>query len=83
MDLDGKHYIKEVFNWDLLRKSAKHIVLYELGDEIERFSDLEDALRTAYRLAYEEAMRRGAKEDSARHGRGKSSFKRDKQGISL
>ena len=37
MDLDGKHYIKEVLDWDLLRKSAKHIVLYELGDEIERF----------------------------------------------
>jgi hypothetical protein len=62
MNLDGKHYIREVLNWDLFCKSAKHIVLYELGDEIERFSDLEDALRTAYRLAYEEARRRGAKE---------------------
>jgi hypothetical protein len=33
MDLDGKHYIKEVLDWDLFRKRAKHIVLYELGDK--------------------------------------------------
>ncbi len=62
MDLEGKHYIKEVLDWELLRKEVRHIVLYELGDEIERFSDLEEALNLAYRLAYEEARRRGAKE---------------------
>ncbi|WP_029551500.1 hypothetical protein [Thermocrinis jamiesonii] len=62
MELEEKHYIRRILDWDHFKKSAKHVVLYELGDEIDRFSDIEEALKVAYKLAYNEAIRRGAKD---------------------
>ncbi len=62
MELDGKYYIKRVLDWERFKRDAKHVVLYELGDEIDRFSNVEEALKMAYKLAYEEAIRRGAKD---------------------
>ncbi len=62
MELEGKYYIKRVLDWECFKRDAKHIVLYELGDEIDRFSDVEEALKVAYKLAYDEAVRRGAKD---------------------
>jgi len=57
----GKQYVRKVKDWERFKASAKDIVLYELGEEIERFNDIEVALREAYRIAIAEAARRGAK----------------------
>ncbi len=57
----GKYYIKGVKNWEKFKEDAYDIALYELGDEIDRFKDIEEALREAYRIAIGEAVRRGAK----------------------
>lgn len=57
----GKQYIRKVKDWERFKASAKDIVLYELGEEIERFNDIELALKEAYRIAIAEAVRRGAK----------------------
>ncbi|WP_448588259.1 hypothetical protein [Thermocrinis sp.] len=62
MELEGKYYIKRVIDWERFKRDTRHVVLYELGDEIDRFSDIEEALKVAYKLAYEEAIRRGAKD---------------------
>ncbi|HHJ63714.1 MAG TPA: hypothetical protein ENJ61_02295, partial [Aquifex aeolicus] len=48
-------------DWERFRKTTYDIVLYELGDEIERFKDIETAFREGYRIAYREAARRGAR----------------------
>jgi len=61
MELDEKHYIKRIVDWERFKREARHIVLYELGDEIDRFSNIEEALMVGYELAYGEAVRRGAK----------------------
>jgi len=57
----GKSYITKIKDWERFRKTTYDIVLYELGDEIERFRDIETAFREGYRIAYREAARRGAK----------------------
>ncbi|HIQ30825.1 MAG TPA: hypothetical protein EYH49_01495 [Aquifex aeolicus] len=57
----GKKYIVGVKNWERFKDTAYDIVLYELGDEIERFKDIETALKEGYRIAYREASRVGAK----------------------
>ncbi len=57
----GKSYIVGIKDWEKFRKTTYDIVLYELGDEIERFRDIETALREGYSIAYREATRRGAK----------------------
>ncbi len=57
----GKNYIVGIKDWERFRRTTYDIVLYELGDEIERFRDIETALREGYRIAYREAARRGAK----------------------
>jgi len=57
----GKSYVAGIRDWEKFRESAYDIVLYELGDEIERFRDIETALREGYKIAYREAVRRGAK----------------------
>ncbi|NPA32782.1 MAG: hypothetical protein GXO04_04060 [Aquificae bacterium] len=57
----GKLYIRRVKDWEKFKRDAYDIVLYELGDEIDRFSDIQTALREAYRIAIGEAVRRGAK----------------------
>jgi len=61
MELDEKYYIKRIVDWERFKKGTRHIVLYELGDEIDRFSDIEEALMVGYELAYDEAVRREAK----------------------
>ena len=58
----GKGYISRIKDWESFKKGVTDIRLYEYGDEIERFSDIETALREGYRIAYREASRRGAKE---------------------
>ncbi len=60
-ELSGKSYIVRIKDWERFRKTTYDIVLYELGDEIERFKDIETAIREGYRIAYREASRRGAK----------------------
>ncbi len=57
----GKQYIRKVKDWEKFKASVKEIILYELGEEIERFKDIETALRESYRIAISEAVRRGAK----------------------
>ncbi len=57
----GKYYIKGIENWEKFKKDAYDIALYELGDEVDRFKDIEEALREAYKIAIGEAIRRGAK----------------------
>lgn len=57
----GKSYIVGIKDWERFKKTTYDIVLYELGDEIERFKDIETALREGYKIAYREASRRGAK----------------------
>ncbi|NPB08021.1 MAG: hypothetical protein GXN96_03735, partial [Aquificae bacterium] len=47
----GKYYIRRVKDWEKFKESAKEIHLYEFGDEIERFGDIETALREAYKIA--------------------------------
>ncbi|SHK21503.1 hypothetical protein [Thermocrinis minervae] len=59
---EGREYIVEVLDVDEFLRQAKDVVLFEFGDEVERFSNLEEALRHAYRLAYTEAKRRSPKE---------------------
>ena len=54
----GREYITEVLDWEEFKKSAYDIVLYEYGDEVARFSDIELALSEAYRMACLEASRR-------------------------
>ncbi len=60
-ELSGKSYIVRIKDWERFRKTTYDIILYELGDEIERFKDIETAIREGYRIAYREASRRGAK----------------------
>lgn len=57
----GKYYIRQVKDWEKFKKEAYDITLYELGEEIDRFTDIETALREAYKTAIGEAVRRGAK----------------------
>jgi len=57
----GKSYIVGIRDWEKFKRTAYDIVLYELGDEIERFRDIETAFREGYKIAYREAARRGAK----------------------
>ena len=57
----GKYYIRGIRDWEKFKKEAYDITLYELGDEVDRFKDIETALREAYRIAISEAVRRGAK----------------------
>ncbi len=59
---EGRKYIERIRDWERFVKSTYDIVLYELGDEIERFGDMELALREGYKIAYREASRRGARE---------------------
>ncbi len=58
----GKAYISAIKDWEKFKKNVTDIRLYEYGDEIERFSDIETALKEGYRIAYREASRRGAKD---------------------
>ncbi len=58
----GKGYISKIKDWDTFKKNVSDIKLYEYGDEIERFTDIETALKEGYKIAYREASRRGAKE---------------------
>jgi hypothetical protein len=55
---EGRKYITEIKNWEEFKRNAYDIVLYEFGDEVERFTDIETALRTAYKMAYTEASRK-------------------------
>ncbi len=55
---EGKKYITHIKSWDAFKDSAYDIVLYEFGDEVERFTDIENALKTAYKMAYVEASRK-------------------------
>ncbi|MFN3471573.1 MAG: hypothetical protein ACK4LT_06385 [Aquificaceae bacterium] len=55
---EGREYITEILDWEEFKKSAYDIVLYEYGDEVARFSDIELALSEAYRMACIEASRR-------------------------
>ncbi len=57
----GKKYICNIKDWEKFKESTYDIVLYELGDEIERFKDIETAFRESYKIVYREASRRGAK----------------------
>ncbi|AAC06532.1 hypothetical protein [Aquifex aeolicus] len=57
----GKYYIRGIRDWEKFKEEAYDITLYELGDEVDRFKDIETALREAYRIAIGEAVRRGAK----------------------
>lgn len=54
---EGKEYIREVLDWEVFKRSAKDIVLYECGDEIAKFSDIETALSEAYRMSCIEASK--------------------------
>ncbi len=58
----GKGYISHIKNWEIFKKNVTDIRLYEYGDEIERFNEIEIALKEGYKIAYREASRRGAKE---------------------
>ncbi|MEZ0360559.1 MAG: hypothetical protein ABWK04_01490 [Hydrogenobacter sp.] len=55
---EGRKYITEIKDWQSFRENVYDIVLYEFGDEVERFTDIETALRTAYKMAYTEASRK-------------------------
>lgn len=54
---EGKEYITEILDWEAFKENAYDIVLYEYGDEIGKFSDIELALIEAYRMACIEAGR--------------------------
>jgi len=56
----GKSYVRKVKDWERFKESAKEVVLHEMGEELERFKDIEEGLRSAYRYAVKEAKRRGA-----------------------
>ena len=56
-NLEGREYITEIEDLETFKKSAYNIVLYEFGDEIDRFDDIEVALKSAYSMAYAEALR--------------------------
>lgn len=57
-EYEGREYVVEVLDWEAFKKSAKEVVLYEYGDEIARFSDIEVALSEAYRMSCIEASKR-------------------------
>ncbi len=54
---EGMEYIVKILDWEAFKNSAYDIVLYEYGDEIGRFSDIELALLEAYKKSYIEARR--------------------------
>ncbi|MFN3599282.1 MAG: hypothetical protein ACK4VK_06070 [Aquificaceae bacterium] len=54
---EGREYIVKVLDWESFKKSAYDIVLYEYGDEVGRFSDVEIALSEAYKMACIDAGR--------------------------
>ncbi len=54
---EDKEYIVEVLDWQAFKNSAYDIVLYEFGDEVARYSDIETALSEAYKMAYISAQR--------------------------
>ncbi|MCS7262456.1 MAG: hypothetical protein NZ560_03460 [Aquificaceae bacterium] len=58
VEWQGKQYIREVPDWEAFKRGAYQIVLYECGEEIARFSDIETALSEAYRMACLEASKR-------------------------
>lgn len=58
VEWEGREYIKEVLDWEVFKSSIKEIVLYEYGEEIARFSDIELALSEAYRMSCIEASKR-------------------------
>lgn len=55
---EGREYITEVLDWEAFKENAYDVVLYEYGDEVARFSDIEIALSEAYKMACLEASRR-------------------------
>ncbi|RMH80637.1 MAG: hypothetical protein D6674_03105 [Acidobacteria bacterium] len=55
---EGREYITRVLDWECFKRSAYDIVIYEFGDELARFSDIETALSDAYKMACLEASRR-------------------------
>lgn len=55
--LEGKEYIVKIKDWEAFKQNAYNIVLYEFGDEIDRFDDIETALKNAYAMSYAEALR--------------------------
>lgn len=57
VERDGRRYIVDIYDWESFKRSAYNVILYEMGDEIGRFEDIETALRTAYRMAYTDAVR--------------------------
>ncbi len=62
VEVEGRKYISEVLDWEHFKENARSIVLYEYGDEVARFSDIETALKEAYKMACLEASRRMPKE---------------------
>ncbi len=57
-ELEGREYVVQVHDWEAFKENAYDIVLYEYGDEVARFSDIETALSEAYKMACLEASRR-------------------------
>lgn len=55
---EGREYVVEVLDWEIFKENAHDIVLYEYGDEVARFSDIETALSEAYKMACLEASKR-------------------------
>ncbi|MCS6957890.1 MAG: hypothetical protein RMK75_05465 [Aquificaceae bacterium] len=55
---ESREYITEVLDWEAFKESAYDIALYEYGDEVARFSDIETALSEAYKMACLEASKR-------------------------
>lgn len=55
---EGREYVVRVLDWETFKKSAYDIILYEYGDEIAQFSDIETALSEAYKMACLEASKR-------------------------
>ncbi len=60
-ELEGREYVVQVHDWETFKEKAYDIVLYEYGDEVARFSDIETALSEAYKMACLEATRRSPK----------------------
>ncbi len=58
---ESREYVTEITDWETFKKSVHEIVLYEYGDEVARFSDIETALSEAYKMACLEASRRSPK----------------------
>lgn len=54
---EDREYIVEILDWQAFKESAYDIVLYEFGDEIARYDDIETALAEAYKMAYLSAQR--------------------------